>query len=174
MAIFLAYLGVIIDLHMLIEAVLADLRRIRQAFPKRSERLYYYFDSAFRIWVSYRFFYCWRRSKADLLGFRALAERLVQGFLGVSFSSAAEIGGGMLIYHGYGLVVNAKVQIGQNVTLYHRVTLGERFPGDACPNIGDEVIIGCGACVLGPVTIPSGFRVVANSIITPRRLIEKG
>jgi len=156
-----------------IEVIQADLWRVRQIFPRRSERWFYYLDAAFRIWASYRFFYYWRRSRWDIPALRALAERVVQGCLGVSFSSAAEIDGGMVIFHGYGLVVNAKVCAGRNLTLYHRVTLGERFPGDACPHLGDEVTIGCGAGIFGPVELPDGYRVSANSVLTPRRLMKQ-
>ena len=57
--------------------------------------------------------------------------------------------------------------IGANCTLYARVCIGNRWPGDGTPVIGDNVTIGTGACIFGPVVIPDNFVVKANAVITP-------
>lgn len=64
-------------------------------------------------------------------------------------------------------MLNSKVVIGDRVVLYHRVTIGQRYPGDGVPIIGDDVVIGSGATILGPVEVPCGAVVPANSLTTP-------
>ena len=80
---------------------------------------------------------------------------------------SVQIGDGALIFHGYGIVLNSKVVIGDRIVLYHRVTIGQRYPGDGVPKIGNDVVIGSGAAILGPVEVPSGVVVPANSLTTP-------
>jgi serine O-acetyltransferase len=75
-----------------------------------------------------------------------------------------------VIYHAFGVIVNGKTTIGANCTLYARVCIGNRWPGDGTPVIGDNVTIGTGACIFGPVVIPDNFVVKANAVITPSSL----
>ena len=92
-------------------------------------------------------------------------EKVVEAITHIHLPSRAAIGGGLRIYHGYGLIVNGKSTIGSGVTLYARVTIGERFPGDGCPIIKDHVVIGTGATVLGPTVVESNRVVRANSLL---------
>jgi serine O-acetyltransferase len=75
----------------------------------------------------------------------------------------AEFGPGFVLVHAMGVVINGRVRGGANVMLYHQVTLGgER---DEIPVLGDDVLIGAGAKVIGPVRIGDGARVAANSVV---------
>lgn len=93
-----------------------------------------------------------------------LLHRWTQGRIGFELPPTVEVGVGLLIYHGWGLVINAKTQIGSNVTLLHAVTLAGVRTGS--PRIGDDVTISTGAIVIGRVTIGSGSVIGAGAIVT--------
>jgi serine O-acetyltransferase len=76
----------------------------------------------------------------------------------------ADFGPGFVIVHSHGVVINGKVRGGSNVHLEHEVTLGDSGQG-ACPVLGDNVYIGAGAKVIGPVAIGDGARVGANAVV---------
>jgi serine O-acetyltransferase len=75
----------------------------------------------------------------------------------------AEFGPGLILLYGNGIVINGRVRGGSNVTLYHQVTLGGQ--GDRVPVLGDDVMIGAGAKVIGPVRIGDGAKVAVNSVV---------
>ncbi len=86
---------------------------------------------------------------------------------GIEIHPGAEIGQGFFIDHGHGVVIGETAIIGQNVTLYQGVTLGGtgKEHGKRHPTIGDDVMIGAGAKVLGSCTIGSGSKVGAGSVV---------
>lgn len=108
--------------------------------------------------------YLWGRGFK--LGARFLAQ-LARFFTGIEIHPAARIGDFLFIDHGMGTVIGETAIIGNRVTLYHDVTLG----GTALqkvkrhPTLEDDVVIGAGAQVLGPVTIGRGARVGANAVV---------
>jgi serine O-acetyltransferase len=85
----------------------------------------------------------------------------------VDIHPAATIGLRFFIDHGAGVVVGETAEIGNDVTLYHGVTLGGTSwsPGKRHPTLEDGVLVGCGAKILGPITIGAGARVGANSVV---------
>jgi serine O-acetyltransferase len=86
---------------------------------------------------------------------------------GVEIHPGARIGPGFFIDHGMGVVIGETAEIGANVTLYHGVTLGgvSWQKGKRHPTVGDSVVIGAGAKILGPITIGDHTRVGANSVV---------
>lgn len=86
---------------------------------------------------------------------------------GIEIHPGAKIGSGLFIDHGAAVVIGETAEIGNNVTIYHGVTLGGtgKDVGKRHPTIGDNVLIGTGAKVLGPITIGSNSRVGANSVV---------
>lgn len=67
--------------------------------------------------------------------------------------------------HGlYGIVISGQAEIGENCTIYHQVTIGTN--GKGVPKIGDNVIIGAGAKIIGPVRVGNGVHIGANVVIT--------
>ncbi len=89
-------------------------------------------------------------------------------FTGIEIHPGARIGRRFFIDHGMGVVIGETAIIGDDVMLYHGVTLGSRgyAKGKRHPTIEDGVIIGAGATVLGDITIGSGSMIAANSVIT--------
>src|SRR2546423_7449839 len=86
---------------------------------------------------------------------------------GVEIHPAAHIGPGLFIDHGSGVVIGETAQIGEDVTLYQGVTLGGTgfATGKRHPTIEDNVTIGSGAKLLGPITIGHGAKIGAHSVV---------
>ena len=86
---------------------------------------------------------------------------------GIEIHPGATIGKGFFIDHGDGVVIGETTIIGDNVTLYQGVTLGGtgKDVGKRHPTIGDNVVIGAGAKVLGPFTVGSGSKIGASSVV---------
>jgi serine O-acetyltransferase len=86
---------------------------------------------------------------------------------GIEIHPGATIGKAFFIDHGMGVVIGETSEIGDNVTLYHGVTLGGTTwqKGKRHPTIGNNVVVGAGAKVLGPVKIGDNTRIGANSVV---------
>ena len=104
-----------------------------------------------------------------------LLSHLTRFLTGVEIHPGARIGKGVFIDHGMGVVIGETSDIGDNVTIYHMVTLGGIAPSinsdnqrniKRHPTIREDVVIGSGAQVLGPVVVGRGARIGANAVIT--------
>jgi serine O-acetyltransferase len=86
---------------------------------------------------------------------------------GIEIHPAARIGSGLFIDHGTGVVIGETADIGEDVTLYQGVTLGGTgfATGKRHPTVQDNVTIGSGAKLLGPITIGHGAKIGANSVV---------
>ena len=96
-------------------------------------------------------------------------------FTGIEIHPGAVIGHRFFIDHGMGVVIGETAEIGDGVTLYHGVTLGGVAPSvdsdtqrnqKRHPTLEDDVIVGSGAQILGPITVGKGARVGANAVVT--------
>jgi len=86
---------------------------------------------------------------------------------GVEIHPAARIGDALFIDHGAGVVIGETAEIGDNVTLYQGVTLGGTgfARGKRHPTVEDDVVVGSGAKLLGPISVGEGSKVGANSVV---------
>ena len=86
---------------------------------------------------------------------------------GIEIHPGARIGRRLFIDHGMGVVIGETSVIGDDVTLYHQVTLGgvTWSPGKRHPTVGDGVVVGAGAQVLGPITVGRDARIGANAVV---------
>lgn len=86
---------------------------------------------------------------------------------GIEIHPGAKIGKGFFIDHGMGVVIGETTEIGENVLIYQGVTLGGtgKEKGKRHPTIGNNVVIGAGAKVLGPITIGDNTRIGAGSVV---------
>lgn len=104
-----------------------------------------------------------------------LMMQIARWLTGIEIHPNATIAKGLFIDHGMGVVIGETAEIGENVTLYHGVTLGGVMPAigaaeQRCvkrhPTLHDYVIVGAGAQILGPITIGKCARVGGNSVVT--------
>lgn len=88
-------------------------------------------------------------------------------FTGIEIHPGAKIGRGLVIDHGMGVVIGETAEIGEDVLLYHGVTLGGtgKDKGKRHPTIGNRVVIGSGAKVLGPITVGDNAKIGANAVV---------
>ena len=110
-------------------------------------------------------------------GFDLIARIISQAtrfFTGIEIHPGAKIGKNLFIDHGMGVVIGETSEIGKNVTIYHAVTLGGIAPSvdsnsqrneKRHPTIGDDVVIGSGAQIIGPVKVGNGSRIAANAVV---------
>jgi serine O-acetyltransferase len=143
-----------------------EIRAARERDPARPTTLevIFAYPGVHAIWGHRISHWLWNRG-ARLLA-RTFAE-LVRILTGVDIHPGAVIGAGLFIDHATGVVIGETAEIGDDVTLYHGVTLGGSGTdtGKRHPTVGDRVIIGAGAKVLGAIKIGDGSRIGANAVV---------
>lgn len=115
---------------------------------------------------------CWHRIAHRLwnwnLKFLArLISQTSRFFTGIEIHPGATIGKGFFIDHGMGVVIGETAEIGENVLIYHQVTLGgvSLEKKKRHPTIGNNVVIATGAKVLGAITVGDNARIAANAVV---------
>jgi len=115
------------------------------------------------------FFYL---AKLDLIA--RIISQTTRFFTGIEIHPGATIGKNLFIDHGMGVVIGETSIIGDNITIYHAVTLGGISPSiDSAsqrnekrhPTISNDVVIGSGAQIIGPITVGKGARIAANAVV---------
>lgn len=116
------------------------------------------------VWIYRLAHWCWRHR---LLWLGRFISHVARWFTGIEIHPGATIGRRFFIDHGMGVVIGETSEIGDDVTLYHGVTLGGTTweKTKRHPTIKDGVIIGAGAKVLGPITVGEHSRIGANSVV---------
>ena len=102
--------------------------------------------------------------------FPRLISQFSRFLTGLEIHPGAKIGHGFFCDHGAGLVVGETAEIGENVVLFHNVTLGGtgKHTGKRHPTIGNNVLIGTGATILGPLVVGENVKIGANSFVVMR------
>ncbi len=105
------------------------------------------------------------QNKLYLLG--RFSSHIARWLTGIEIHPAAKLGRRLVIDHGMGVVIGETAVIGDDCYLYHQVTLGvaRTMGGKRHPTIGNNVIIGAGAKVLGPITVGDNARVGSNAVV---------
>lgn len=116
------------------------------------------------IWMHRIAHWFWRNGMFFLGRFTSQISRFITG---IEIHPGAKIGRKFFIDHGMGVVIGETAEIGDNVTMYHGVTLGgvtwDKIKRH--PTIGDNVVIGSGAKVLGPFTVGANSKIGSNSVV---------
>jgi serine O-acetyltransferase len=96
-----------------------------------------------------------------------LNSQIARHVTGIEIHPGAKIGRRFVIDHGMGIVIGETAEVGDDVLLYHGVTLGGtgKDHGKRHPTIGNNVLVGCGAKILGPFRVGDGARIAANSVV---------
>lgn len=124
------------------------------------------FNAGFQAVVLYRISRWFKARRIPFFG--PLAARLNLLLTGVDINPGAEIGPGLLIAHGTGLVIGGSARIGEDALLLHGVTVGSLSPSRTgeMPIIGDRVFLGAGVAVVGGIRIGSDVVVGPNAVVT--------
>lgn len=163
-----------------------DLRTARRRDPAASSTLEVAltYPGVHALWAHRVSHALWRRGARLPARMISSATRSVTG---VDIHPAATIGRRVFIDHATGVVIGATAEVGEDVVIFHGVTLGgvSMTPGKRHPTVGNRVMIGAGAKVLGPITVGDGVKIGANAVVVkdvpcgnvaigvPARLIEK-
>ena len=105
--------------------------------------------------------------KHRLYFFARMISQISRFLTGIEIHPGAKIGRKLFIDHGMGIVIGETATIGNNCTIYHGVTLGGtgKDKKKRHPDIGNNVVIGCGAKVLGPIKIDDNVKIGANAVV---------
>ncbi|HJV33620.1 serine O-acetyltransferase [Geomonas sp.] len=114
----------------------------------------------------YRLFSWLDRHRLPSQPLRFFCERFIEVTTGISIPAACRIGKGLRIHHFGGIVFHPTAVLGENCTIYHGVTIGDRGGSGKAAVIGDGVLIGAGAKIIGEVTIGDRCVIGANSVVT--------
>ena len=145
----------------------SDLEAIRSRDPasRHSLEILTCYPGLHAIWLHRLAHQLWRWEFKWLARFIA---HLARWFTLIEIHPAAQIGKGFFIDHGGGVVIGGTTEIGANCTLYQGVTLGGTSwqEGKRHPTLGDNVIVGAGAKILGPIDIGANARIGSNAVVT--------
>ena len=154
------------------KTILYDAEAVVARDPATNSKLQaFLLSSGLHAVISYRFCH-WLWRKNWRLTARFLSQ-MVRFLTGIEIHPGARIGSGFFIDHGMGVVIGETSEIGNNVTLYHGVTLGGTTVFDEQgkqiskrhPTLKDNIVVGAGAKVLGPIIIGSNVKIGANAVV---------
>jgi serine O-acetyltransferase len=150
----------------MLAAIRRDIQAARQRDPARPTVLevIFCYPGVHAVWGHRISHWVWQRGAR--LAARALAE-LTRILTGVEIHPGAVLGAGLFIDHATGVVIGETAEVGDDVTIFHGVTLGGtgREIGKRHPTVGDRVTIGAGAKILGPIKIGDDSRIGANAVV---------
>ena len=147
-------------------AIKADLKAAQERDPASRGALDVVLSyPGFHAVTAHRFIHRLHRAGVPIVP-RFLAH-LVRFTTGIEIHPGAQLGDGFFIDHGMGVVIGETTETGNNVTLYQGVTLGgvSLQKVKRHPTLGDNVVVGAGASVLGPITVGDNAKVGANSVV---------
>lgn len=149
------------------EKVKKDLERLHPE-DKRSFRVFIagLLSPGFQAILVYRFFHWCRKHNIPTQPLRYFIERLTEITTGISIPACCKIGGGLRIHHFGGVIFHSTAELGSNCTIYHEVTIGDTGGSGDAAKIGDNVMIGAGAKIIGEITIGNNCVIGANAVVT--------
>lgn len=122
-------------------------------------------SQGFQAILVYRFFRWFHVRGIPTQPFRFFIERLTEIVTGISIPAETDIGKGLRIHHFGGIIFHSHVKMGENCTVYHGVTFGDKGGSGEPPTVGSHVLVGAGAKVLGEITIGNHVTIGANAVV---------
>ncbi|MBI4572756.1 MAG: serine O-acetyltransferase [candidate division NC10 bacterium] len=150
----------------MLDAFRRDIRAVFERDPaaRSLPEVLFCYPGLHAVWIHRLAHWCWTH-RLKFLG-RSLSH-LGRFLTGIEIHPGARLGPGLFIDHGMGVVIGETAEVGENVTIYQGVTLGgtslEKVKRH--PTIGDNVVIGSGAKVLGPFTVGDNSRIGSGSVV---------
>jgi serine O-acetyltransferase len=143
-----------------------DINSVLERDPAARSKLevFLVYSGLHAIWIHRIAHWLWRHEVKFPARWLSQATRSLTG---IEIHPGATIGPGFFIDHGMGVVIGETAEIGADVTLYHGVTLGGTSleKGKRHPTLGDRVVVGAGAKILGAITIGADCRIGANAVV---------
>ncbi|HOQ17491.1 MAG TPA: serine O-acetyltransferase [Defluviitaleaceae bacterium] len=142
-----------------------EIRVIKERDPAIKKTIEVFLYPSFYAILSHRIAHWFYNHKRYFIA--RFISQISRGFTGIEIHPGAKIGKGLFIDHGMGVVIGETCEIGDNVTIYQGVTLGGtgKEKGKRHPTIGNNVMIGAGAKILGPFKIGDNSRIGAGSVV---------
>lgn len=150
----------------MLKAISQDLQAVFERDPAATSRVEVVLTYAgFHALLAYRVAHWLKQRQVPFLP-RAISQ-LARWLTGIEIHPSARIGVGFFIDHGMGVVIGETAEVGDHVTLFQGVTLGGtgKERGKRHPTLGNHVVVGAGAKILGGITIGDNVKIGANSVV---------
>lgn len=143
----------------------ADLARFGEEGPGLRPIVRGILSQGFQALFVYRIFRWFYEHRIPTQPIRFLFERFIEITTGISLPVQARIGKGLRIHHFGGIIFHPETVVGDQCTIYHGVTLGDLGGKGGAPHIGNSVVIGAGAKLIGEIEIGDYCRIGANAVV---------
>jgi serine O-acetyltransferase len=143
----------------------ADIERLREERTDLRTLVRGLLSQGFQAIFVYRVFHWFYERGIPTQPLRFFVERFIEMTTGISIPAEVQIGKGLRIHHFGGIIIHSEAVIGEGCTLYHGATLGDLGGWGGAPLIGNDVLIGAGAKILGNVDIGDHCRIGANAVV---------
>jgi len=143
----------------------ADVARFREEEPGPWVVVRGIASQGFLALLGYRVFRWCSERHIPTQPIRFFIERIIEITTGISIPAQAQIGKGMRIHHFGGIFIHSDVIIGEGCTIYQGVTLGDLGGWGGVPKVGNRVVIGAGAKLLGLIEIGNDCQIGANAVV---------
>ncbi len=151
----------------MLENIKSDLARLSSSGkPSPRTLIAGLLSQGFQAILVYRLFNWLYRKKLPGQPLRFIFERFIEITCGISIPACCRIGQGFRIHHFGGIIFHPSTQLGENCTFYHGVTVGDSGGSGNAATIGDNVLVGAGAKIIGEITIGNNVTIGANTVVT--------
>lgn len=147
------------------ENISADIKRLSDGQFSARTVIRGLLSQGFQAILVFRFFRWLKIRKIPSQPFRFIFERFIEITTGISIPVECNIGKGLRIHHFGGIIFHPSVEMGENCTVYHEVTIGDRGGKGDAARIGSNVTIGAGAKIIGEIEIGSNCIIGANAVV---------
>lgn len=147
------------------ENLSADLKRVSEGGFSFRAIIRGLLSQGFQAIIVYRFFRWLKIRKIPVQPFRFICERYIEISTGISIPVECKIGKSFRIHHFGGIIFHPSVEIGENCTIYHEVTIGDKGGYGGAAKVGDNVLIGAGAKLIGEITVGNNCKIGANAVV---------